>query len=93
MVLAIPFPTNVILANDTEYSENYLQVISDARPEIVANYVVWRAVMSALPYLHREARMALEEFEQATGKMRFVHEILEPTLNMSTKLFYQSGKH
>ena len=49
-----------------------MQVISDSRPEIVANYVVWRAVMSALPYLHREARMALEEFELATGKLRFV---------------------
>ena len=50
-------------------------MISDARPEIVANYVVWRAGMSALPYLHREARMALEEFEQATGRMRFVHPV------------------
>ena len=47
-------------------------MISDSRPEIVANYVVWRAVMSALPYLHREARMALEEFELATGKIRLV---------------------
>ena len=47
-------------------------MISDSRPEIVANYVVWRAVMSALPYLHREARTALEEFELATGKFRFV---------------------
>lgn len=46
-------------------------MISDSRPEIVANYVVWRAVMSALPYLHREARLALEEFEFATGKNRF----------------------
>ena len=49
-----------------------IQVISDSRPEIVANYVVWRAVMSALPYLHREARLALEDFERAMGKMRFV---------------------
>ena len=49
-----------------------MQVISDSRPEIVANYVVWRAVMSALPYLHREARLALEDFERAMGKMRFV---------------------
>ena len=60
-----------------------MQVISDSRPEIVANYVVWRAVMSALPYLHREARMAQEDFERAMGKTRFVRTVLIGTTSSS----------
>ncbi len=54
---------STVRVDDVDYLLKVARVIGSGRPEIVANYVVWRAVKQILPMLNREARQAVRDFK------------------------------